>query len=147
MRENIDLTPDTDVLERLLNSVPLTLGAEYVTFDWLKEAFDHLKMVFAEEISACQGTVALYLAGKSQNLRAPERIFFHLVESKQEDYPFAFLATYATKDENDKVRHMPLRYALTEYEADREKLLELLSCLNWASEVSPLIGEIVRYYH
>lgn len=72
-------------------------------------------MVFAEEISVYNGTVALYLAGKSQNLRAPERIFFHLVENREGDYPFAFLATYATKGENDKVRHMPLR--LTSEEA------------------------------
>ncbi len=39
---------------------------------------------------------------------------------------------------------MPLRYALTEYGAQREKLLELLSCLNRAAEVSPLIGEFVQ---
>ena len=143
-RENIELIPDADTLETLLNSVPFTLGAEYVTSEWLKEAFSHLKMFFAEEISAYNGTVALYLAGKSQNLRTPERIFFHLVESKEDEYPFAFLATYATKDENDKVRHMPLRYALTEYETERGKLLELLSCLNRASEVSPLIGEFVE---
>ena len=73
-----------------------------------------------------------------------ERIFFHLVESKEDDHPFAFLATYATKDTHDKVRHMPLAYALTEYQADRGKLLQLLSCLNKVSEVSPLIGEFVE---
>lgn len=70
--------------------------------------------------------------------------FFHLVENKEEDYPFAFLATYATKDTNDKVRHMPLAYALTEYQEDRGKLLQLLSCLNRASEVSTLIEEFVE---
>ena len=131
-------------MERLLNSVPFTLGSEFVTADWLKTAFLNLKHVFAEEISAYEGTVSLYLAEKSQHLRAPERIFFHLVESKEEDYPFAFLATYATKGEDDKVRHMPLRYALTEYAAKREKLLELLACLNRASEVSSIIREFVE---
>ena len=67
-----------------------------------------------------------------------------MVESGEGEYPFAFLATYATRDENQKVRHMPLRYALTEYESKRDKLLELLACLNRASEVSPLIGEFVE---
>ena len=143
-RENTEVILDTDTMERLLNSVPFTLGAEFVTADWLKAAFLNLKNVFAEEISAYEGTVSLYLAEKSQHLRAPERIFFHLVESNEEEYPFAFLATYATKGENDKVRHMPLRYALTEYAAKREKLLELLSCLNRAAEVSPLIREFVE---
>ena len=61
-----------------------------------------------------------------------------------EECPFAFLATYATKDRGEKVRHMPLQYALTEYRTDREKLLQLLSCLNRASEVSPLIAEFVE---
>lgn len=32
-----------------------------------------------------------------------------------------FLATYATLDKTGKVRHMPLQYALTEYETQREK--------------------------
>ena len=77
-------------------------------------------------------------------MRAPERIFSHLVESGQEDYPFAFLATYATKDETGGVRHMPLQYALTEYGTQREKLLGLLACLNRVAEVSPLIGEFME---
>ena len=142
-REKTEVCPDEDALERLLNSVPFTLGSEYVTAEWLRRAFRQMQTVFAEEISAYDGTVTLYLAEKSQHLRAPERIFFHLVESGDETYPFAFLATYATKDGEDRVRHLPLRYALTEYQSERGKLLELLSCLNRASEVSSLIGEFV----
>lgn len=143
-REKTEVLLDGDTVERLLNSVPFTLGSECVTENWLKNAFQKLQNVFAEEISNYEGKVSLYLAEKSQHLRAPERIFFHLVESEKDDYPFAFLATYATKDENGKVRHMPLRYALTEYGTQREKLLELLSCLNRAAESSSLIGEFVE---
>ena len=88
----------------------------------------------------------LYLTEKSQQLRVPERIFFHLVENKQEEggYPFAFLSTYATRDNQGMVRHMPLSYALTEYEHERGKLVELLSCLNSAAEASALIGEFME---
>lgn len=143
-REKIELSPDENVMERLLNSVPFTLGAEYVNSQWLEEAVEQLRFVYAREIASYEGTVSLYLADKCQHLKVPERIFFHLVESKEEDFPFAFLATYATKDDHDKVRHMPLQYALTEYRTDREKLLQLLSCLNRASEASPLIGEFVE---
>ena len=143
-REHVEVSLDENVMERLLNAVPFTLGAEYVNMQWLKEAFRQLQSVYAREIATYEGTVALYLADKSQHLKVPERIFFHLVESKEADYPFAFLATYATKDTNDKVRHMPLAYALTEYQTDRGKLLQLLSCLNRASEVSTLIGEFVE---
>lgn len=86
------------------------------------------------------GTVEMYLTEKNQELRVPERVFFHLVENKDPDFPFAFLATYATKGEHGKIRHVPLKYALTEYQNDRSKLLALLSCLNRAAEVSELIG-------
>lgn len=142
-REQTTIEPDELILARLMDSVPFVLGSEYVGETWIRSAFEHLRVVFADELAAFDGTVAMYLAGKSQKLHVPERIFFHLVENHDEDFPFAFLATYATKDEDGKVRHMPLRYALTEYDAQREKLLELLSCLNRASEASALIGEFV----
>lgn len=143
-REKACVEPDEETIELLLNSVPFTLGSEYVTEQWLRNFFDRLSMIFSQEISRYEGTVALYLAEKSQHLRVPERIFFHLVESNDIDFPFAFLATYATKDEAGKVRHVPLQYALEEYRKDRNKLLELLSCLNKASEASELIGEFVE---
>ncbi|MCD8395671.1 MAG: DEAD/DEAH box helicase [Lachnospiraceae bacterium] len=128
----------------LLFSVPFAIGAEYVTEKWIQTVFGRLRDVFAGEIRSYEGTVAMYLAEKTQGLHVPERIFFHLVEQKDEEYPFAFLATYATKEDNGRIRHMPLKYALTEYKGKREKLLELLSCLNRAAEVSALIAGFVE---
>ena len=142
-REHTAVEPDELTLKRLMDSIPFTLGTEYVNESWIRNVFEKLRSVFAGELASFVGTAALYLAGKSQRLRAPERIFFHLVESGDSEYPFAFLATYSTKDESGRVKHMPLRYALTEYGAQREKLLELLACLNRAAEASPLIGEFV----
>ena len=124
--------------------MPFALGAEHITEKWLQRQCDGLNEVFAREMGAYSGTVALYLAERSQNLRVPERVFFHLVENKDDEYPFAFLATYATRDEKGTVRHMPLQYALTEYRTQREKLLELLSCLNRAAEVSGLVAEFME---
>ena len=74
----------------------------------------------------------------------PERIFFHLVENKDEDYPFAFMATYAAKKEDGSVQHVPLEYALYEYKTDKEKLLSLLSCLEKAADVSRLIAQFMQ---
>ena len=54
------------------------------------------------------------------------------------------MATYASLGEDHAVHHMPLKYALTEYQDDRDKLLALLSCLNRAAEVSDLIAELVE---
>lgn len=144
-RENAEVKADDDTAGRLLDSVPFTLGSEHVTRQWIDNMFIRLNAIFSEEIQQFEGTVDMYLAEKSQHLKVPERIFFHLVENRKEiDYPFAFLATYATKDENGKVRHVPLQYALTEYKTERDKLLELLSCLNRAAEVSEIIGSFVE---
>lgn len=143
-RADARIRPDADTVSRLLDTVPFSLGSEYVTEAWICGIFEKLNGIFSEEIARHEGSAAMYLAEKSQHLRVPERIFFHLVETRKEDYPFAFLATYATKDADGLVAHVPLRYALTEYGAERDKLLELLACLNRAAEVSPLIGEFVE---
>ena len=143
-REKTEIAPSEDSLARLLCGVPFVLGSECVTEPWLKRQYRRLRDVFRQEIAAYSGTVALYFAEKSQKLHVPERIFFHLVESKDVEAPFAFLATYATKTETGKIRHVPLQYALTEYREDRAKLLELLSCLNRASDASALIASFVE---
>ena len=143
-REKTEITPGDDSLERLLAAVPFVLGAEYVNEGWIKRQYRGLRDIFREEIAAYSGTVALYLAEKSQKLHVPERIFFHLVESRDMEYPFAFLATYATKTEHGKVQHVPLQYALTEYREERTKLLDLLSCLNRAAEASALIADFME---
>ena len=54
-REKTEVLLDGDTVERLLNSVPFTLGSECVTENWLKNAFQKLQNVFAEEISNYEG--------------------------------------------------------------------------------------------
>lgn len=144
LRENAEPLLSPEDVDALLQAVPFAIGAEHINEDWLKNIFQKLKAVYAREIAGYDGSVSLYLTEQSQRLRVPERIFFHLVENKDERFPFAFLATYATTDGEGKVRHVPLQYALTEYKNDREKLLKLLSCLNQAAEVSGLIGSFVE---
>lgn len=144
-RENVALSDIGDEIEALRQAVPFVLGAEWVDAGWLEARFQALLSVFAREIGGFEGTVELYFTEKSQSLRAPERVFFHLVENRgDEAYPFAFMATYASADGDGKVRHWPLKHALAEYGGSREKLLTLLSCLNRVSEVSPLIAGFIE---
>ena len=143
-RENAAPVLCREDLDWLLRAVPFAIGAEYITDLWLTGIFQKLGAIYAQEIKVYDGTVAMYLTEQSQRLRVPERIFFHLVENKDTEFPFAFLATYATTDTDGKVRHVPLQYALTEYKNEREKLLNLLSCLNRAAEVSDLIGSFME---
>lgn len=144
-REKTEVLLDTDTVSKLETTVPFIIGAEYLGEKWIRSAIASLHDIFRKEIASYPGTVAMYLAEQSQQLRVPERIFFHLVESNEEaGFPFAFLATYATKNENGRINHMPLQYALVEYQAEREKLLKLLACLNKASEKSGFVREAVE---
>lgn len=143
-REKTELVPDEETIELLLDSVPFVIGAEFVTRTWIKRQYRKLLAVFAKQINSFSGNVSLYFAEKNQKLHVPERVFFHLVENSEGEYPFAFLATYATRGDGGRVRHVPLQYALTEYQNERSKLLELLSCLNKAAEVSTLIGRFME---
>ncbi|MCH4035813.1 MAG: DEAD/DEAH box helicase [Lachnospiraceae bacterium] len=144
-REHTVVTLSEETADRILYLVPFGIGTENITPSWIRGIFEGLNQAFSTELSAWQGTVSMFLTEHSQNLRVPERIFFHLVENRDDpDHPFAFLATYSTRDARGKVRHMPLSYALTEYREDRKKLLDLLSCLNRASEVSPLIASFTE---
>ncbi len=144
-REHTEAFPDDETLQKLQEAIPFVIGAEYLDDGWMRNAFDRLHDIFRQEISRYPGTVAMYLAEQSQQLHVPERIFFHLVENKaSEKYPFAFLATYATRGEGDRISHMPLQYALIEYRDEREKLLTLLSCLNTASEKSEFVRTAVE---
>lgn len=140
LREKANISLSEEEKDKLLLAVPFAVGSEYITQCWLEHIFEQLNQIFQIEMKSYEGTVALYLEEKNQTLRVPERVFFHLVENKNADYPFAFMATYASKKEDGKVAHMPLKYALTEYKQDRDKLLKLLSCLNKAAEVSDLIA-------
>ncbi|MBP5436939.1 MAG: DEAD/DEAH box helicase [Treponema sp.] len=141
-RENTAVSLTGDLTENLLSSLPFAPGSENVNAEWLQILWTKLNGCFSYEIKNYSGTVALYLAEKDERLKVAERIFFHLVENKNDEkYPFSFLATYSTQGEKGNIKHAPLKYALTEYKNDRDKILELLSCLNRASEVSKLIGE------
>ncbi|MBO5607195.1 MAG: DEAD/DEAH box helicase [Treponema sp.] len=141
-RENTAVSLTGDLTENLLSSLPFAPGSENVNAEWIQALWAKLNGCFSYEIKNYSGTVALYLAEKDERLKVAERIFFHLVENKNDDkYPFSFLATYSTKDDKGSIKHAPLKYALTEYKNDRDKILELLSCLNRAAEVSKLIGE------
>ena len=122
VREKAEVPLTDDASERLLRDVPFGIGTEYVDRIWLEGIFRALDQVFSREMTNYPGTVQLFLTEKNQKLRVPERIFFHLVENKDDlDYPFAFMATYASQRKDGLVRHMPLSYALTEYKNKRDK--------------------------
>jgi non-specific serine/threonine protein kinase len=145
LREKVMVELDEQEIERILRSAPYMNGAEYLSQHWIERVWQQLNASFAMEIMAYKGTVADFFSSYNPTIHLVGRVFFHLVENKEDNYPFAFLATYSTGITTDgKSKHLPLNNALVEYKDDRKKLLELLATVNQASAKSSFIAELVE---
>ncbi|WP_192987763.1 DEAD/DEAH box helicase [Carnobacterium mobile] len=134
--------PSETVYQQLVNSAPFVIGYEFITVQWLQDFHQELATIFNEELSYFQGSVSEYIQSKNKNIIVAGRVYFHLVESKQDGFPFAFLATYATKDQ-DKISHMPLKNALAEF-TDSSEMLALLSAVGRVANESAFISQFVE---
>ena len=144
LRENIDIfLPDIDRAV-LLDRVPLIPGSEYINDDFLDIVWARLHRFFVLSIKDYEGSVESFIQAFRSDIHLIGRIYFHMVESKRSDKPFAFLVTYSTRlNTEGKSRHLPLKYALQEYGNDQDKLMELLTTVYRASEQSTLIKEMI----
>ncbi|MBL7181157.1 MAG: DEAD/DEAH box helicase [Desulfobacterales bacterium] len=134
-----------DQLVKLSENAPLMPGAEYISAELLETMWSKLNAAFSRAIKSYEGTVAEFIRTYSPDVHLVGRVFFHLVENKDEDYPFAFLATYSTRlNEQGKSKHLPLKHALKEYENDRDKLLELMATVYLASGKSELLANLLE---
>ena len=144
-REDTKVEASNEELEYLMSIIPFAIGTEFIDEKWIQNIFQHLNSQFRWDMKSYKGTVQMYLQEKSQDLKAAKRIYFHLVENEEDpDFPFAFLATYATKDIENRIVHMPLKHALVEYKNDQEQLLNLLSCLNVVAQKNSLIAQYME---
>lgn len=145
MRENLEVSLSEEEAEALLDAVPFVNGAEFIDRDWLNHAWERMAACFREEIQAFDGTAAAYFAEYQAGISVAGRVFFHMVESHQESFPFAFMATYSTKPvKSKKAIHTPLKNALLEFKDDQKKLLSLLSAVAKAADSSSLIGGLME---
>ena len=83
-------------LDALASGTPPLTGAEYLGRSALHAWWLQLHTAAREEITAAAGDVNAWLLGKHPSWNLVGRVCFHLAENKgDEQYPFAFLATYA----------------------------------------------------
>jgi len=134
--------PKQETLYSLICSIPYTNGWELVNINWIKNFWNQISNVFNAEIANFKGTVEEYFRTKDKNLVTSGRIFFHLVENKDEEKPFAFLATYSTGTK-DEVKHFPLKNALEEYK-EQDDLIKLLASINKVAAKSNFMSEIIE---
>jgi superfamily II DNA or RNA helicase len=142
----IPAPPPEDLESRVLRAPPMK-GLEYLTADvlagWWSELDEHVR----REIAAYPGLPQDWLREKNPLWRMVGRVTFHLAENKRdESYPFAFMATYASRlSSQGRAQHLPLGNALREYSGanNRDVLLSLLQPIHRATEKSALVKQWV----
>ena len=138
--------PSHERLLTLLRSVPYVIGCEFVSINWISRVYSGIADVFNREFATFQGTAEEYFKAKNAGLNVAGRVFFHLVEHRDENYPFAFLATY-TEGEKENVKHVPLRNVLesgNNEENIQDKLIKLLVAVTRAADKSEFISGLIE---
>ncbi|MBF4694657.1 DEAD/DEAH box helicase [Fusibacter ferrireducens] len=144
-RETVQVELGADELQKLKEEIPFVIGMEYVDDQWIQGLWASLLDVFKTEIKVYEGTVARYFAEHNAHINIVGRVFFHLVENKDGEYPFAFMATYSTKPVKSKrAVHTPLKNALKEFDGDEKKLFSLISTVIKAAEKSAFISDLLE---
>ena len=139
-----------DAMQRLafLSTVPPMLGAEYVCDALLTRLWSDLRQLVTEESTAHAGGLEAWLRQRNPLWHLVGRVTFHLAENKRnEQQPFAFLATYTDKlSAAGTPQHTPLGRALQAYATakDQPALDSLLAPVRAASERSKLVRELLE---
>ena len=132
--------------EWVLNAPPMP-GAEYLSPDMLLALWQRLVDWTVEQAAVCGGPGA-FLETYAPQWSRVGRVTVHLAENKgDEEFPFAFMATYAAGlTRGGRVRRLPLGKALEEYAGAQKKpeLLKLLSPLHAAAQRGELMADLVE---
>jgi non-specific serine/threonine protein kinase len=145
LRERLEPVLTTDEIDDFLSRIPCMIGAEYINLSFIESIWSKIDTAFKDKIKTHKGSVDELIKTFSPDIHLAGRVYFHLVESKKEDLPFAFLATYSTGlNEQGKSRHVPLKHALIEYGKNSQKLLELLSTVYLAARESRIVDGLIE---
>src|SRR6266852_7399149 len=131
--------PALGELEVLAAAAPPMTGAEYITASILETLWTQIAAAFRSELAESKASVQEFLQRRSPAWHLVGRVHFNLAENKRDDdAPFAFLATYTTRlSAHAKAQHLPLGQALREFSgaANKPRLLSLLLPVQRASEI------------
>ncbi len=138
--------PPSATLESIANAAPAMTGAEYLTPTLLGTMWDELDAAFNSDLRDAGGSVQDVLRQYDPTWNLVGRVHFNLAENhKDEEAPFAFLATYTTRlASQSNARHLPLGRALQEYVgASKQELLALLLPVQRATEHCVWLKDLV----
>jgi non-specific serine/threonine protein kinase len=125
-------------LNTMATAAPPMTGAEYLTAAVLADLWRSVDAAFDAELDEARLSVQEFLRIRHPAWNLVGRVHFNLAENrKDEEAPFAFIATYTTRlSAQAKAQHLPLGKALQEYAGakNRERLLSLLTPVQRAAE-------------
>ena len=105
VRDRIILNIQEDEIEKLLQKAPYLIGFEHLNGIWIKKVWKELNLMFCKKIRTYNGSVDSFIGSINPSIHLIGRVFFHLTESFNYDYPFTFSATYSAYiSENGKAR-------------------------------------------
>jgi SNF2-related domain/SNF2 Helicase protein/Helicase conserved C-terminal domain len=135
-------------LEALAAAAPPMTGAEYITGSALETLWTETAAAFRSELAESRTSVQEFFQRKNPAWHLVGRVHFNLAENRRdEEAPFAFLATYTTHlSPKAKAQHVPLGRALTEYAgaANKPRLLSLLLPVQRAAAECPWLKTMVE---
>ncbi len=147
-------TPAVGELEALAAAAPPMDGAEYLTASVLETLWTEIAEALRSELAESKASVQEFLQRKNPAWHLVGRVHFNLAENRRDDdAPFAFLATYTTQlSAQAKAQHLPLGRALSEYAgaANKSRLLSLLLPVQRAAAECPWLKTMVdagEIYH
>ncbi|OQY32513.1 MAG: ATP-dependent helicase [Spirochaetaceae bacterium 4572_59] len=144
LREKQIVSVEKSILKDLCDRAPYFQGFEYLNDECLDFHWKALNEYFSNQIKTYEGSVESFFLKYSPDVHLVGKIYFHLVEQKTESSAFAFMATYsAGLNRKNQAQHRPLQYALTEFENDQDKLLELLSTVSNAAKESNFLKDLL----
>src|SRR6478735_1507084 len=139
--------PADGELDTMAVAVPPMTGAEYLTTSVLANLWRGMDAAFDAELVQAKLSVQEFLKSRHPAWNLVGRVHFNLAENrKDEEAPFAFLATYTTRlSAEAKAQHLPLGKALQEYSGarNRQRLLSLLMPVQRAAEHCPWLKAMV----
>src|SRR5580693_7978615 len=139
--------PADGELDTMAAAVPPMTGAEYLTTSVLANLWQGMDAAFDAELVQAKLSVKDFLKSRHPAWNLVGRVHFNLAENrKDEEAPFAFLATYTTRlSAEAKAQHLPLGKALQEYSGarNRQRLLSLLVPVQRAAEQCPWLKAMV----
>jgi len=133
--------PSPDELGRLAAAAPPMAGGEYLNAAVLQSLWGQIDDACRADRTRSTQSLQAYLRAHHPAWNLVGRVHFNLAENRRdEDAPFAFIATYTTQlSAQGRAQHLPLAEALREYAGAKNKA-RLLSLLRPVQQAAARCG-------